>query len=99
MFNDNLEILPVSLRSLERQELECRRNRLRSKLEDSTKAVRHINKDQEEHSRIMTLEERKAEFNSLPLKLRKIYTAIGWSPYDADKIVRRSTGSLEIKKI
>lgn len=47
--------------------------------------------------RAKDLERRKKEFDQLPLEQRKVREAIGWSPYQADKPIRRIGGGLEIK--
>ena len=41
--------------------------------------------------RTTALERRKKEFDKLPKKQRDILTAIGWSPYQQDAVVCRST--------
>ena len=43
------------------------------------------------------IESRKKEFDKLPLKERRIHEALGWSPYQADKIVRRECGTIKVK--
>lgn len=51
----------------------------------------HESKAIREKRKAAALEKRKREFDKLPKKQRDILTAIGWSPYQVDKIVNRST--------
>lgn len=43
------------------------------------------------------IERRKKEFDKLPLKERQIREMLGWSPYQADDIVRRTCGAIEVR--
>lgn len=47
--------------------------------------------------RAEALENRKREFNKLSPRERRIHEALGWSPYQADQIVRRESGSFSTK--
>lgn len=44
------------------------------------------------------LERRKKEFDQLPLEHRQAREAIGWSPYQEGQVVRRTNGTIAIKK-
>ena len=48
-----------------------------------------------ERKKAATLERRKKEFDKLPKKERDILTAIGWSPYQAEKPINRSVSYYE----
>lgn len=41
------------------------------------------------------LERRKKEFDKLPQKQREIREAIGWSPYQDGKVIRRECGAIK----
>ena len=41
------------------------------------------------------LERRKKEFDKLPKKQREIREAIGWSPYQDGKVIRRECGAIK----
>ena len=55
----------------------------------------HEPKATRELKKATTLERRKKEFDKLPKEQRDILTAIGWSPYQADKVINRSTSYYE----
>lgn len=48
--------------------------------------------------RAKDLERRKREFDRMPLKKRKAFEAVGWSPYQAGEVVRRTCGTISIVK-
>lgn len=48
--------------------------------------------------RAKDLERRKKEFDQLPLEHRQAREAIGWSPYQEGQVVRRTSGTIAIKK-
>lgn len=62
--------------------------RLKTELEHIDKRIKAIK-----------LEIRKKHFNALPEKHKRIYSLIGWNPYeDEEKLIRRTTGSFTTKE-
>ena len=70
---------------------EAKRARLDREL---ARAKSKVNKRRAE-LREKALERRKKEFDKLPQKQREIREAIGWSPYQDGKVIRRECGAIK----
>lgn len=55
----------------------------------------HEPKVTRELKKAVALSKRKKEFDKLPKDKRDILTAIGWNPYQSDKVINRSTSYYE----